>query len=101
MTKIRMGNLMLKSNASKRDLGQCEVSRLLMSESLYHSSFNYLTINTDLDSRKLNLDRNVDSDCLTTKKSIIDCYADRKNNQEIQHLISYTIKLIDFCKNFV
>ena len=31
--------LMLKSVAGKRDLGQCEVSRLLMSEPMYSSTF--------------------------------------------------------------
>jgi len=38
-TKLR--SCMLKTVAGKRDLGQCEVSRLLMSEPLYHSSFEY------------------------------------------------------------
>ena len=96
----KLRSVMLKSIAGKRDLGQCEVSRLLLSEPLYHSSFNYVTINTDLDSREVNLDKDADSDDLATKKSIIDYYAERKTISEIQHLLHDSINLIDFIKIF-
>ncbi|RNA33794.1 hypothetical protein BpHYR1_046991 [Brachionus plicatilis] len=54
----KMRSLMIKSIAGKRDIGQCEVSRLLLSEPLYNSSFNYVTISTEIDSRELNLNAN-------------------------------------------
>ncbi|RNA15588.1 ATP-dependent DNA helicase PIF1 [Brachionus plicatilis] len=57
-TKIR--SLMLRSIAGKRDLGQCEVSRLLLSDKLYHSTFNYVTLCTDLDFREINLSKNIE-----------------------------------------
>jgi hypothetical protein len=46
---------MLKTVAGKRDLGQCEVSRLLMSDPLYHSTFEYVTQSLNLNqSNELN-----------------------------------------------
>ena len=41
-------SLMLKSVADKRYIGQCEVSRLLLSEPLYSSSFEFVNISLKL-----------------------------------------------------
>ena len=46
ITKLR--SLMLKSVGGKRDLGQCEVSRLLLSEPLYSSPFEFVTVSLKL-----------------------------------------------------
>ncbi|RNA16634.1 ATP-dependent DNA helicase PIF1 [Brachionus plicatilis] len=67
-TKIR--SLMIKSTAGKRDIGKCELSRLLLSEPLYNSTFNYVTISTEIDSRVLNLNIN-DDKSIATKNSLI------------------------------
>ena len=49
VTKIR--SMVLKTINGKRDLGQCEVSRLLLSAPLYHSSFAYIKFSLDLNNR--------------------------------------------------
>ncbi|RMZ96220.1 ATP-dependent DNA helicase PIF1 [Brachionus plicatilis] len=90
----------IKSIAGKRDLGQCEVSRLLLSEKLYHSTFNYVTLSTELDVSELNLDKNIDDDSPAVKKSIIDFYANRRQIQSFRsHRSNYTgeqLKLIEY-----
>lgn len=68
-TKIR--SLMINSIAGKRDIGQCEVSRLIMSEPLYHSDFNYVIQSIDLDTREINLDKNTSDSDLATKKTFL------------------------------
>ncbi|CAF0956132.1 unnamed protein product [Brachionus calyciflorus] len=53
-----------KEVIGKRDIGQCEVSRLLLSEPLYNSSFNYVTVSTEIDTRDMNLNKaNEESVC--------------------------------------
>ena len=98
-TKLR--SLMLKSIAGKRDIGQCEVSRLLLSEQLYHSSFNYAVQTTDLYTREVNLGKNIDENSSATKKSIIDFYSERLENNSIQHQLDDVNNLIDFVKKFI
>ena len=44
----QLKKLMLKTVSGKRDLGKCEVSRLLLSEPLYSSYFQYVNICLDL-----------------------------------------------------
>ena len=97
-TKIR--SLMIKSIAGKRDLGQCLISRLLLSEPLYHSSFNYVYLSTDLFTKELNLDKNVPDDAEATKRSIIDFYAYRYNNPRLQNSLENIYNLIDFVRKF-
>jgi hypothetical protein len=50
----KMRSIMLKSIAGKRDLGQCEVAHLLLSEPLYHLNFNYVNLSTDLFTKEVN-----------------------------------------------
>ncbi|RNA07296.1 ATP-dependent DNA helicase PIF1 [Brachionus plicatilis] len=52
-TKLR--SLMLKTSCSQRDIGQCEVCRLLMSGPLCQSSFKYVTQILDINSRQIQL----------------------------------------------
>jgi hypothetical protein len=44
----KLRSIMIKMSGGKRDLSQCEVSRLLLSQPLYRSSFDYITLNNDL-----------------------------------------------------
>ncbi|CAF0924282.1 unnamed protein product [Brachionus calyciflorus] len=97
-TKIR--SMMIKSIAGKRDIGQCEVSRLLLSESLYNSSFNYVTVSTEIDSRQLNLNVNEDDESKATKNSLIDYYANRKQLESIKNQLVKIGNLISFVRFF-
>ena len=97
-TKIR--SLMLRSIAGKRDIGQCEVSRLLLSEKMYHSTFNYVTINTELDVRELNLTTNSDESSSAFKQSLIDFYAKRKSNFFLRCHLEKIKNFITFAKLF-
>jgi hypothetical protein len=95
LTKLR--SLMLRT-VCKRDIGQCEVSRLLFSEPLYHSTFDYVSQSLDLSSRQLNFDQN---SSLLVKINLLDYYADRDSNEFLKpHLASIT-SFIEFVKKFV
>ncbi|RNA16317.1 ATP-dependent DNA helicase PIF1 [Brachionus plicatilis] len=96
----KMRSLMVKSIAGKRDIGQCEVSRLLLSEPLYNSLFNYVTISTEIDSRELNLNVNDDNDSPATKNSLIDYYANRKQIDLIKNQLVKIDNLVSFVKYF-
>jgi hypothetical protein len=98
-TKIR--SIMLKSIAGKRDLGQCEVSRLLLSEPMYHSTFNYVNLSTDLFTKEVNINANANEDDDATKKNIIDFYADRFNNQRLQNALDDINNLMEFTRKFI
>ena len=93
-TKLR--SLMIKSVSGKRDLGQCEVCRLLLSEPLYSSTFEYVTQSLELkQSKELNnLNNRIDTQA--TNKTLIDFFANRKDNPLLQHIPS----LNEFVRNF-
>lgn len=97
-SKIR--SLMIKSIAGKRDLGQCEVTRLLLSEPLYHLKFNYVTLSTDLYSKEVNVDKNADGEDDATKKSTIDFYMARFKIPKLQNALDDVKNLIDFTRKF-
>ncbi len=97
-TKIR--SLMIKHIAGDRDIGQCEVSRLLMSQPLFHSSFDYVTLNTNINTREINTEPELPADNSAFKKSLIDYYANRKKLGICQPYLSKIRNLIDFAKLF-
>ena len=74
-TKLK--SLMLQS-LGKRDIGQCEVCRLLMSEPLYSSSFEYATQSLDLfeQSKEIYSSDNT----LAISKTLMEFYAHRNQN---------------------
>ena len=96
----KLRSLMLRSIAGKRDLDQCEISRLLLSELLYHSTFNYVTLCTDLNNKQVNLDKNANDDDDAVKSSIIDFYANRYDNPRLQKELDDVNNLIDFVRKF-
>jgi len=98
ISKLR--SIMIKSVAGKRDIGQCEISRLLMSQPLFHSSFNYVTISTDLEKKEINLSRNRSPNEPATKKSLIDFYAHRKTNKKLKNYLDRITCLIAFVQLF-
>ena len=91
---------MIKHITGDRDIGQFEVSRLLMSQQLYHSSFDYVTISTNMDSKEINTNPELPSDSTAFKKSLIDYYANRKKLGVCQAHLSKINNLIDFVKLF-
>ncbi len=96
-----MRSIIVKSIAGKRDLGQCEVARLLLSEPLYHSYFNYVNLSTDLFTKEVNISNKADDDDDATKKNIIDFYANRYNNQRLQNSLDDVHNLMDFARKFM
>jgi hypothetical protein len=96
----KLRSIMIKTICGKRDISQCEVSRLLLSEPLYHSSFEYITLNTDLNSRELNIDMNLDENEPATKKSIIDYYANRKKEFFLRTYLEQITSLVHFVRMF-
>jgi hypothetical protein len=67
---------------------------------MYHSSFNYIVLSTDFNSREINLDRNTEDDDSATKKSMLDFYANRYKMTQIQCQLPNIKNLIDFAKTF-
>lgn len=98
--KSKIRSLMIKHIAGERDIGQCEVSRLLMSEPLYHSSFEYVTVCTNVNTKEINIDPELPTDASAFKKSIIDYYSIRKKLGICQAHLSKIKNLIDFVKIF-
>ena len=78
---------MLRS-VGKRDIGQCEVSRLLFSEPLYSSTFSYVSQNLELSTRQLNFDKNSSS---LVKKNLLDFYADRDTDEFLKVHLSLNL----------
>ena len=76
------------------------MSRLLMSEPFYHSSFVYVKLNTDLYSREINVEQMNNPNASATKSSLLDYFANRKNIPFVQPYIQNIHNLIDFVKMF-
>jgi hypothetical protein len=104
ITKLR--SLMLKTVAGKRDIGQCEVCRLLNSEPLYSSTFKYVTQSLELSQAKeMNeISNNKENqNNKATNRSLLDFYADRMNNPDLVDILdqiksfnNFVIKFKDF-----
>jgi len=90
---------MLKSVANKRDIG---VSRLLLSEPLYSSSFEFVTISLKScqDKQLLPITAETDNNAVVTKKILMECFANRYSISHIQHLLDQTPNLYTFAKMF-
>jgi hypothetical protein len=96
----KLRSIMVKSVAGKRDIGQCEVSRLILGEPMYHSSFNYIVLSTDFNSREVNLDKNIDENEPATKKSMLDFFGNRLKISQIRCQLINVKNLIDFARIF-
>jgi hypothetical protein len=95
-TKIK--SVMMKTVSGTRDLGRGEVSRLLFSDPLYHSSFEYVVQSLDLNqSREMN-NLNSTNTTIATNQTIMDFYVNRLTNALLIHTIPYN--LIKFCLEF-
>ncbi len=95
-TKLR--SLMLKSIAGNRDIGQSEVCRLLLSEPLYSSSFSYVYLSLDINSKQIKITNN-DEDNITSK-SLTDYFANRYNDSIVKDELDNIFNIIDFAKIF-
>ena len=84
VTKLR--SLMLKSVSGKRDLGQCEVCCLLISEPLYSSSFEYVQQSLDLNQAKEINKLSNNGNSKATNSTLMDFYAHRFQNDKIQSI---------------
>jgi hypothetical protein len=92
---------MLKSIANKRDIGQCEVSRLLLSEPLYSSSFEFVTISLKMcqDKQLLPITAETDNNAVVTK-TLMESFANRYAISHIQRLLDQNPNLYTFAKMF-
>ena len=90
----------LKTVAGKRDLGQCEVSRLLLSEPLYSSSFEYVVLPLDLKiSREVNpIKQSTDEMAIATNDTIMDFFAKRHENPKLSNILHEISNLYFFCQ---
>jgi hypothetical protein len=96
-TITQLRSLMLKTVAGKRDIGQCEVCRLLNSEPLYSSTFKYVTQSLELSqSKELNSITNTNQHNKATNKSLLDFYVDRENNPQLINILDTIKSLNDF-----
>ncbi len=93
---------MLKTVAGKRDLGQCEVCRLLMSEPLYSCTFEFIVLCLDLKlSREVvQVNDSIDDSAIVTNETLIDHYAKRHNNPKLNHIHKEIDSLYSFVKKF-
>jgi hypothetical protein len=91
---------MLRSISGKRDLGQCEVSRLLLSEPLYHCSFTYVYQSLDLHQREVNFDNNADDTAPATKQNLLDIFAKRDSIEFLKPYVDSIINFLDFLTRF-
>ena len=119
-----MKSLFLRTTCSQRDRGLGEITRLLLGNPLYHSSFNYLNASLDIHSRELedlsdvNFNENNDqtdeqnnqtetenqankeNNKQITKKSMLDLFAYRKKNQILINDLDNNKSFIQFFKNY-
>jgi hypothetical protein len=96
-SKIR--SLMLKSVAGNRDLGQCEISRLLMSEPHYRSSFCHVTVSLEINIREIDCQTYCES-APATKNSLLDYYSRRKSNPLLAKYDHLLLNFLEFTKYF-
>jgi hypothetical protein len=95
LTKLR--SVILKSVAGKRDLGPCEVSRLLFSEPLYFSSFDNVGQSLELNQSKQLNQLNKDPNTAATIQTLLDFYVNRDINrpyfqQNYENFFEFVIK---------
>jgi hypothetical protein len=89
VTKLR--SLMLQSVSGKRDIGQCEVCRLLSSEPLYSSTFEYVKYSLELNQSRVlkQLNKPDLPDANVTIKSLLDHFAERSSNNLIANVNNF------------
>ena len=97
----KLRSLMIRQISGNRDIGQCEISRLINSDPMYTSTFTYITISTDLDSKQLHLNKNLDSHESAFKKTLIDFYANRKSEVFFKYYSDHlNMNLLTFVRKF-
>lgn len=85
----RLRSLMLRTIATQRDLGQCEITRLLLSNKLHHSTFTYVTVSLDIDSVQLGPGGKV-------VQSLLGFYADRFKNTTFTSCVANGLTISNF-----
>jgi hypothetical protein len=98
VTKLRA--LMLKTVSGKRDLGQCEVCRLLMSQPLYHSSFEYITVSLDFKQTKqvIPITEKSDENDNATYENLMEEFAKRNRNKFLEPILHKINNYYSFVK---
>jgi hypothetical protein len=91
---------MIHLTAGNRDIGQCEVSRLLFSDPLYNSSFTYVVQNSDLYSKEIDTNALNNDKAPANKISMIDLFRLRKTNPILIPYLSKITNLIEFIRLF-
>ena len=86
ITKLR--SLMLKTVFGKRDIGQCEVCRLLMSEPHFQSTFTYVTQSLELNqAHEVIPIETTNQNRKATNQTLMDYYAKRKENPALSLIL--------------
>ncbi len=63
----KLRSLMLKTIGCNRDIGQSEVCRLILSEPLYHTTFQFVNQSLDFGNRQINIGSNNDEESAFVK----------------------------------
>ena len=98
-TTPKLRSLMLKTVSGKRDLGHCAVCRLLMSEPLYSSRFEYVQLSLDLNQAKEIDKLSNNGNSKATNSTLMDFYAHRYQNDKMQSIRDTISSFYDFFYN--
>ena len=70
--KSLLKSIMLRSCGLNRDMGQSEITHLILGQPLFRSTYQYVHVSLDRSVRKLNLQtQSTDSNSITQKNSIL------------------------------
>jgi hypothetical protein len=102
----KLKSIFLRSTCSKRDRGIGEVSRMLLGNPLYHSTFNYVYASLDITSGTLednlsleNINENNQNKPIT-KKSLLEIFSNRKTNNILKNDLNNIKSYLDFVKKY-
>ncbi len=86
MSKLK--SIFLRTTCAKRDRGLGEVTRSLLGNPLYHSTFRYENLSLEMNYRPLvELNEEADESTPAVKKTLIDFYGERNTNPQLVKII--------------
>lgn len=99
----KLKSIFLRTTCAKRDRGLGEVTRSLLGNPLYHSTFKYENLSLDINYRPLaEMNDKDDESAPAVKKTLLDFYGERNLNPHLLQILEEKkiISLIVFAKHF-
>lgn len=93
----------MRTTCAKRDRGLGEVTRSLLGNPLYHSTFKYENLSLDMNNRSLvEINGKEDESAPAVKKNLLDFYGERNMNPHLLQILEEKkiVSLIEFAKYF-